>query len=242
METLPAADGVTLPAWYYPSHNGAAVIALGGQGGALGENLPPIDVLLDNGYGVLQIGSRACAASPAPITLGGDEIFDAEAGFNFLLTRPEVDAEKIGLFGFSMGGVGAIRAAARNEDFAAVSAEGGFYNLGADIVEAEAKKSIPRSVFLYTIAGVYWARTGHNPWKLSPIDDLPTISPREVFLIYGEKEIDSGRGREQYEAAREPKSLWVVSQGAHGQNHVVAPQEYRQRVLDFFDRALEIER
>ncbi len=234
VQEIATPDGLTITAWYYPSQNGAAVISLGGQGGALGANLPPVDVLIENGYGVLQIGSRACAVPPSPVTLGAKEVFDAEAGLEFLLTRPEVDPEKIGLFGFSMGGVTAIRTAARDERVAAVVAEGGYFNMGRDFVEPDAKKTLPRAVFLYTIAGVFWARTGVCPWEISPIDDLPKISPREVFLIYGENEIASGRGREQYQAAREPKTLWVVPQGAHGQNYTVAPEEYRQRVLDFF--------
>ncbi|MEA2008476.1 MAG: hypothetical protein U9O54_05105, partial [Chloroflexota bacterium] len=95
---LTSADGLTIEAWYYPSHNGAAIIALGGQQGALGANLPLVDALIENGYGVLQIGSRACATPPSPVTLGANETLDAEAGLEFLLTRPEVDPDKIGLF------------------------------------------------------------------------------------------------------------------------------------------------
>ena len=236
--TLTSTDGQNIEAWYYPSRNGAAVIALGGQQGAQGANLPPVDVLIENGYGVLQIGSRACAEPPSIVTLGVKEALDTEAGLEFLLTRSEIDPGRIGLFGYSMGGVTAIRTAARNECITGVLAEGGFYNLGEDFVEPGRKKTLPRAIFLYTIAGVYWLRTGINPWEISPIDDLPQISPSEIFLVYGDKEIGSGRGREQYQAAREPKTLWVVPQGAHGFNHLVAPEEYNQRVLEFFNRAL----
>lgn len=236
--TLTTKDGISVEAWYYPSHNGAVIIALGGQQGALGVSLPSVEVLVENGYGVLQIGSRVCATPPSPVTLGAKETLDAAAGLEFLLTRPEVDVDKIGVFGFSMGGVTAIRTAAQNERVAAVLAEGGFFNLGADIVETGTKKPFPQAVFLYTIAGLYWLRTGINPWKLSPIDDLPSISPREVFLVYGENEIDSGRGWEQYEVTGEPKGLWVVPQGDHGQNHTASPEEYDRQVLSFFDRVL----
>ena len=238
VEDLTTQDGLSLQVWYYPSQNGAAVISLGGMGGSLGQNIPPVGVLIENGYGVLQIDSRACANPPSAVTIGAKEVYDAEAGLEFLLSRPEVDSDRIGVFGFSMGGVTAIRTAARNNEVAAVLAEGGYFNMGKDFVEPEVKKSLPRSVFLYTIAGVFWARTGVNPWEVSPIDDLPKISPRDVFLIYGENEIASGRGQEQYDAAQEPKVLWVVPEGAHGINHLVAPEEYRQRVLDFFDEAL----
>ena len=103
---LTSADGRSLQAWYYPGSNGAAILASGGMGGALGESLPPVKFLIEAGYGILQIDSRACALPPAPVTLGGKEVEDITAGLKFLLQQPEV--ERVGAFGFSMGGAGEI--------------------------------------------------------------------------------------------------------------------------------------
>ena len=86
----------------------------------------------------------------------------------------------------------------------------------------------------WTVAGVFWARTGVNPWESSPVDDLPSISPRAVLLIYGEHEADTGGGWVQYEAAGEPKDIWIVPGGNHGTNYSVAREEYEVRVLAFF--------
>ncbi len=233
---LEAADGVRVEAWYYPSQNRAAVIALGGQGGALGEALPPVRPLVEAGFGVLQIGSRSCAGEA--VTLGYREADDAAAGLAFLQSRPEVAEARIGVFGFSMGGVAAIRAAARNPEIAAVVAEGGFYNLGEDFVEPGERKSPPRTLFLYTLAGTFWLRTGANPWQISPVEDIARLSPRPVLLIYGENEAESGRARAQFEAAGQPKELWIVPGGDHGRNHLVAGPEYERRVLAFFSRTL----
>jgi hypothetical protein len=71
---LVTSDGLMMRAWYYPSKNAAAIIALGGLQGALGGNLPPIGFLVEEGYGVLQIDSRACATPAAAVTLGGCRI------------------------------------------------------------------------------------------------------------------------------------------------------------------------
>ncbi len=108
---LETADGLRLRAWYYPSRNGAAIIALGGMGGALGQNLPPVDFLIREGFGVLQLDTRACARPAAVVSLGAKEVQDAEAGLSFLADRPEV--MEIGIFGFSMGASAALRMAAR---------------------------------------------------------------------------------------------------------------------------------
>ena len=180
---LKTSDGLSLRTWYYPANNGAAIIALGGMGGALGENLPPVGFLIRAGFGVLQIDSRACAQPEAVVTLGAKEVFDAEAGLLFLQSRPEI--ERIGSFGFSMGGAAAVRSAARQVDIAAVVAEGGYFNLGDDIVEPDSQLGLPHQAFLYTTAGAYWLFSGINPWEVSPIDDLPSISPRPLLLIYG---------------------------------------------------------
>ena len=234
--TLETRDGLALAAWYYQSANGVALLAMGGSCGSLGGALPPVDFLVEAGYGVLQIDSRASAEPRSAVTLGGNEIMDVEAGLAFLEDRPEVGA--IGAIGFSMGGVSAIRAAARYPQIEALVAEGGFYNLGADFVEPQSPKSPVRGLFLHSIALAFWANSRVNPWSISPIDDLPAISPRPLLLIYGQHEAESGHAQAQFDAAQQPKELWIVAGGDHGRNHTVAPAEYRERVLAFFSEHL----
>src|SRR5512139_975553 len=101
---LTSADGRSLQAWYYPGRNGAAILVAGGMGGALGDTLPPVAFLVQGGYAVLQIDTRACAIPPAPVTLGGKEVDDLSSGLNFLQAQPGVG--RIGALGFSMGAAG----------------------------------------------------------------------------------------------------------------------------------------
>jgi len=235
---LTTEDGISLRAWYYPSKNGAAILALGGISGSLGDSLPPVKTIIEAGYGVLQIDSRACAKPQARVTLGADETYDAATGLDFLLARPEVDPDKIGAFGFSMGGVTLIRATARHPQIQALIAEGGYDQLGAHIVQPSIDHSLPRRIFLYTVAGIFWAQTGVNPWAINPLDEISQISPRPVFLIYGEHEIARGGGQLQFDAAIEPKSLWIVPGGDHGNNAQVAGKDYNRKVLEFFNKTL----
>lgn len=223
---------------YYPSQNGAVVIAMGGLGGSIGEALPWIDPLIETGYGVLQVDSRACAQPPTPVTVGFDEAYDAIAAVEFLTARTEVDPNRIGIMGFSMGGVASIRAAARDQNIKAVLAEGGYYNLGDDITAAGEDIGWFHRMFLYTVIAAFWIQTGVNPWESSPVEDLPKISPRPVLLIYGEHEVDSGGGYIQFNAALEPKEFWLVPGGYHGGNHLIATEEYKTRIVSFFNRTL----
>lgn len=128
--------------------------------------------------------------------------------------------------------------AARRPEIAVTLAEGGFYNAGRDLTNADFYEPPLRRAFLYTIAATFWLRTGANPWQLSPVEDAAKISPRPLLLIYGEHELNSGRGDLQYTAAHQPKTLWIVPNGTHGGNALAAPQEYPARVLQFFNQWL----
>jgi len=233
---LPTTDDIEIRVWYYPSQNGAAVLETGGMNGALGERLPPVDFLLQAGYGVIQVDTRACARPPAPVTQGYNETHDAEAALDFLLARPEVTPDRIGIIGFSMGGATAISVAARRSEIQSVVRDGGFSNLGELLAPAESD-SLPIRIHRRTLLGLYRLRTGVDPWAISPIDDLDAVSPRPVLLIYGEYEADAGL--EQAQADSQNIRLWIVPGGAHGRNHLAAPQEYERRVLDFFAKTLK---
>jgi uncharacterized protein len=233
---LHTSDGLILRAWYYPPNNNTTIIALGGLNGALGSNLPPVEFLLQDGYGILQIDSRACADPPTAVTLGAREINDVKAALDFLEEQPEVKV--IAAYGFSMGGVTAIRAAARYPKIAAIVAEGGYFNLGYHFIEAGQTRNFLIRFYLYSLSTSFWQQHKINPWKISPIDDLQRISPRPILLIYGEHEANSGKALEQYASAKNPRQLWIVPNGDHGINHLINPDEYSLRVRSFFSEAL----
>jgi fermentation-respiration switch protein FrsA (DUF1100 family) len=77
--------------------------------------------------------------------------------------------------------------------------------------------------------------------SVSPIDVIHGISPSPVFLIAGEGDalIPAENGRRLFEAAAEPKELWIIPGAAHGATLAAAGAEYEKRVGDFFDRQLK---
>jgi dipeptidyl aminopeptidase/acylaminoacyl peptidase len=169
------------------------------------------------------------------VTQGYDELYDAQAALEFLFNRSEIDPQQIGAAGFSMGGATALRAAARQPEIRAVVRDGGFSNLGR-LLSPEDTQSFPAYFQKATILMLYRLRSGIDPAEVDCISDLAAINPRPVLLIYGEHE--AAAGWEQSEASGKNVDLWIVPNGAHGSNHLVAPDEYVQRVLNFFDQAL----
>src|SRR3954454_19060353 len=114
-------DGLELKGWYVPSKNGAAVISFPGRRGSQ----RPARILARHGYGVLLFDRRGEGQSegePNAFGWGGDT--DVKAAIDFLQTRPDVDRDRIGGIGLSVGGEMMIEAAADNDDLAAVVSEG----------------------------------------------------------------------------------------------------------------------
>lgn len=228
-------DGLEIRIWYFPSQNRAALITLGGLNGSLGTSIPPVDALLRAGYGILQVDSRACARPSAPVTLGADELYDAQAALDFLLSRPEVDPGCIGIMGFSMGGATAIRLAARQPEIRSLVRDGGYASL-AELFGQQEDDTFPAGILRAMMRLIFQWQTRIDIQTIRPVDELTKISPRPVLLIYGEKEAEPGRV--QYQAGGENLTLWIVPGGSHGQNHIVAAQEYQKRLLDFCDTTL----
>lgn len=230
--------GVSLAAWWLPSKNGAAVILIPGIGQARDGMLDQGAMLARHGYGVLLVDPRPCANPDVVFTAGYAEVDDVAGALAFVQAQPEVDSNRIGALGFSVGGATAIFSAAQSEGIRAVVSEGNFYNLGDDIANAGGNNSLLESFYTQAILFFYRRQTGIDARLISPIHAIGHISPRPVLLIFGEYEVASGHAYEQFAAAGEPKSLWVVPGVGHGGYIQTWPEEYEARVISFFDEAL----
>jgi dipeptidyl aminopeptidase/acylaminoacyl peptidase len=121
---IPSA-GVALPAWWIPARDGApgpAVLLVHGWESARDRTLPNAQILNALGFHVLTLDVRGHGENPPeelPLT-AGEFGADALAGARALLDRDEVTT--VGILGHSMGGIGALLAAAAEPRVAAVVA------------------------------------------------------------------------------------------------------------------------
>jgi uncharacterized protein len=122
--TFPATDGVKLSGWFIPREGegpGPAIVFVHGWcwnrlGNVAGrvpftdrdvDFLPATKALHDAGYHVLLFDLRHHGESGrgrAPLTYGPRETRDYIGAVNYLRSRPDVDDERIGAVGTSMGG------------------------------------------------------------------------------------------------------------------------------------------
>ena len=104
-------DGLRLKGWYIPSRNGAAVISFPGRA----SSQKRAKLLARHGYGVLLFDRRGEGESDGdPNLFGWQGERDVHAAVAFLEGRPDVDPERIGGIGLSVGGEMMIEAAAES--------------------------------------------------------------------------------------------------------------------------------
>jgi dipeptidyl aminopeptidase/acylaminoacyl peptidase len=234
--TYTSHDGLPLQAWYASPQNGAVVILLPGWGGARDGMLLEAGILARHGYGLLMTEMRSCPHPSGLTTMGHYEALDLVEAVTWVLDQP--DADHVGALGYSLGGVVALLGAARDDRIEATVAEGGFYDLTADITDQD-RDIPPLKRLMYLTNPLFFRRTtGVSTRSISPISVIHQIAPQSVLLIYGEHEVGPGHALEQYEAAGQPKDLWIVPNCGHGGYIHAAPDEWEQRIVTFFDRAL----
>ena len=75
---------------------------------------------------------------------------------------------------------------------------------------------------------------------LDPIGAVGRIAPKALLLIAPKEDrlISWRQSVALFEAAGEPKELFVVEGAGHAEAIVTDPESYRRRVLDFLDRHL----
>ena len=130
---LRATDGVPLSAWYVPSTNGAAVVLLHGAGSTRSAVLDQAVVLARHGEGVLLLDARGHGRSAGrAMDFGWYGDRDVGGAVAFLAQQPDVDPDRIGAVGMSMGGEEAIGAAAAVPGLRAVVAEGATNRVAGD--------------------------------------------------------------------------------------------------------------
>lgn len=227
-------DGLTLRAWYVPPRNGIVIILLPGLGGGRDGMLREGAILARHGYGLFLTETRSCARNDGQSTLGYLEARDLGEAVTWVLDQPGV--ARVGVLGFSMGGVAAILGAAEDTRIEAVVAEGGFYDLAADITNEGSGPWWERT-FYQAILFFFRHEAGVDARAVSPISVIGRISPRPLLLIYGDREVAETRPQEQLARAGEPKDLWIVPNCGHGQYLNVAAREWERRVVAFFDAA-----
>lgn len=240
--TVTTADGLELAGWFVPSRNGAVIIMQHGYKSTRRELLNEAAMMYRHGYGMLVTSIRGHDYSEGElITFGMNEVNDMEAWYQYLLTRHDINPDRIGILGNSYGGMLAIQFAAQNENIKAVVANCAFSSLN-DTVSTSVTYFTDLPAFPFAPLIVFWAEreTGFKTEDVDATKWIAEISPRPVFLMQGGADvvISADSGQRLYDAAGEPRELWYDPALGHVEFDKERAAEYEERVAAFFDMYL----
>jgi len=232
--TFTTSDGLELSGWYVPSQNGAAVIVFPGRSGPQ----KPARFLARHGYGVLLFDRRGESESDGDGNLfgwGGDK--DILAAIKFLKSRPEVDPERIGGMGLSVGAELMLQTAAETDELAALVSEGAGTRSFAEEMEefhgVDKWLGVPL-LAMKTASVAVFSNTAPPP-KLT---DLVLRIEAPVFFIYAPDGGVESMNPTYYRLAQGPKAIWAIPGVGHMGGFDADPEKYERRVTGFFDRSL----
>jgi uncharacterized protein len=236
--TFATADGECLHGWYVPAKQPSARLVLichgiGGNSSAFLGYLKSVDVLRAN---VFFFDFRAHGASSGHTsTLGGREKFDVEAAVQLVRERwPAQSRELIGL-GVSMGSSAMLRAAAEIEPpFSALIVDSGF-TAATDLAD-NVLRQFPASVRPAMIRiGLPLAslEAGYDLNQVRPVDGVcRTRAPILVVHAQGDGLIPVEHAQRLFDAAAEPKKIWIGDFAIHGGVLLRAPADCFEFVED----------
>jgi uncharacterized protein len=237
-----ASGGVKLRGWHIP-HEGSTrtVIVCSGANGSLDADVHVAPWLHAAGFNVLFFNWRAHGQSEGEVvTLGFTERYDLIAAVQFAKSK---GAEHVGVLGFSMGGTVAIATAAVYEDINAVVADSPFVFVLSAVAGGLIERGVPEGLsFLLARLFVSTAclRTRLNLFDIDLARWIHRVAPRPLLLIFGEQDVIVPHSEVDLIFARagDPKEVWRVPEAAHRDIDVRRPDEYRQRICEFFEKNL----
>ncbi|HOI42943.1 MAG TPA: alpha/beta fold hydrolase [Elusimicrobiales bacterium] len=223
-------DGTPLAAWLIPHRTSkTAVLALHGYPMDKGNILSMVSFLAAD-HNILLPDLRAMGGSGGLLTSGGAlEARDAEAAAAWLAGR---GMEKIGLFGFSMGGNTALLAG--HPLIAARVCDSPYFSLRAMLDIIFAGLGPFRRPLIWTMSVWYRLAFGAG---LSATDARHAAGPGAdpLLLIHGssDRTIPPSHS-EELKRTFPHAELWLVPGADHGQASGAAGREYEKRVAGFF--------
>jgi alpha-beta hydrolase superfamily lysophospholipase len=231
---------LVLRGWFVSAENPkGTVVVCHGYAGDCSPDLPYARLLRDAGYNTLLFDFRSHGQSDGhSISLVYFERQDLLTALDYLKGR---GITRVGLIGFSMGGAIAISTAALSQMVVGVVADCSFAELHLVVQTAALAHGFPgwlAPLLGWLTVAVASLRLRANLFSADPIHWVDKIAPRPLLLMHAGEDRSTPvvNATRLFDAAHEPKELWVVPNAAHRRIEEVAPEEYSRRVLEFFDR------
>jgi fermentation-respiration switch protein FrsA (DUF1100 family) len=218
------------------------VVVAHGHGGSKAGMLAHAEFLnREGGYTVLLFDFRNSGESAAAVsTLGYHEWQDVAGGIDYLGGRHGVDRRRMAVLGVSLGAAASLMLGGEAQGVRAVVADSSFATAESLVGRFDRWFRLPSWPFSALVPLAVQFQVGLKPADVAPVARVGDIAPTPVLIIHGADDagIPAQDAQRLYDAAGNPKELWIVLGAPHGGGHAVAGREYRARVLGFLARHL----
>jgi pimeloyl-ACP methyl ester carboxylesterase len=174
--------------------------------------------------GVVTFDFRGHGRSGGLSTLGDKEIDDLDVAVGY---ARELGYQRVVTIGFSMGGSVVLRQAALRggvDAVISVSSPGRWFYRGTVAmrrVHLAAERRLGRAFSKYALNTRISPEGWPTPDPIPPAEAAARISPTPLLIVHGDRDIyfPPDHGQELYDAAREPKELWLIPGFGHAERH-----------------------
>ncbi len=210
-------DGIAWCLWLPPGEGPwPAVMVLHGAGSRKENHADYARAAVAHGLAALTFDNRGHGETEGPLGVGViDDMADLAA---WLWDRPEIDGDRIGVRGSSMGGLLAIHLAAESDDIAAAVAicPAAEWMLAEDVARVLDGRPPPQGSAL---SEMQIDAPGLATWlDINDVEDAAErMGPKPLLLIHarGDEVVPYSHSEKLYERAAEPKRLVLLEGGHH---------------------------
>ena len=231
-------DGTELFGWFIPARNvdpslapAPTILATHGNAGNITSHVYFTEYLPDAGFNLFIFDYRGYGQSGGRAWKRGPLIADTEAALDALLARTDVDPDRIGLYGQSLGGSIGINVMAKRREIRATVLESpfcGWRDIAAETLGGEQPGWFARSLAAVLIDNSH-----------RPLDAIAGIDRRPVLILHGDSDriIPVSHGRRLKNAGGDSVELVELPSGDHNSLRDTHPQ-IESLTIDFFRRNL----
>lgn len=223
-------DGTALSGWFVAARGKhrdkarATVVFSHGNAGSMGHHLGFCMWLVAEGYNLFLYDYRGYGKSGGTVDRRG-MIDDVRAAFEQAAKMPGAGSRFISM-GHSLGGAKSVVALA----------EAPVRGLRGVVTDAAFSSYLAMA---RKIAGETGVRLVSD--ELAPKDFVAKLAPVPLLVIHGTADavVPLAQGNELFAAAKEPKTLFTVKGGGHGNALILNGNEYRRKLLEWLDARLQ---